>query len=80
MSQELQSCIEWKGEKKEGKKRGASWVDVALPDDLYLLLTNFGQVINMEAEPWPKNMGLKNEVLFGCLKEHIWNLGNTLGT
>jgi hypothetical protein len=84
MSLELQSCIEWKGGKKQkkGKKRGPFGCKVqgALPDHLYLLLTNFGQVINVEAELWPNNMGLKNEVLLGCLKEHIWNLGNILGT
>jgi hypothetical protein len=68
MSPELQSCIEWKGGKKRG---GTSWVHGTLPNHLYLLLTNFGQFINMEAEPWPNNMGLKNEVLLGCLKEHI---------
>ncbi len=45
------------------------------------------ETINIEAEPWPNNMGLKNEVLLGCLKEHIWNLrtfwepdNNILGT
>jgi len=72
--------MEGREKTKKKKKKGASWMQGALPDHLYLLLTNFGQLINIEAEPWPNNMGLKNEVLLGCLKEHIWNLGNILGT